>query len=43
MDDPGGALALFRHLPGRPLWRDEPGAAALAGGRWPGWAGLVKA
>ncbi|WP_343965884.1 phosphotransferase enzyme family protein, partial [Oryzihumus leptocrescens] len=32
VDDRGGALALFRHLPGRPLRRDEPGAAALAGG-----------
>ena len=31
VDDPGGALALFRHLPGRPLRRDEPGAAARAG------------
>jgi len=31
VDDSGGALALFRHLPGRPLRRDEPGAAALAG------------
>ena len=31
VDDRGGALALFRHLPGRPLRRDEPGAAALAG------------
>jgi homoserine kinase type II len=29
--DADGALALFRHLPGRPLRRDEPGSAALAG------------
>ena len=28
--DPGGALALFHHLPGRALRRDEPGAAELA-------------